>query len=271
MILSAIHIFPVKSLRGIACTEVELDDFGLQLDRRWMLVDEQGRFITQRQQASLALVDVTLRAQHLEFGAPGMEQLIIANNTLQESTIQVRVWDYVGDVPTVSEQADRWFSEYLELSCRLVFMPDNVFRPIDPQYAVNAANRTGFSDGFPVLLIAETSLEDLNGRLAVKGETPVPMLRFRPNLVISGALAFAEDQWKRIRIGDLEFSVVKPCSRCVIPTIDINTGLKHPEPIRTLGEYRKRDGKIYFGQNLIHSGLGKLKVGDPVTILESGF
>ena len=128
--------------------------------------------------------------------------------------------------------------------------------------------RSGFSDGFPVLLITEASLEDLNGRLTVKGETPVPMSRFRPNLVVSGAQAFAEDQWKRIRVGNIEFSVVKPCSRCVIPTIDINTGLKYPEPIRTLGEYRKRDGKIYFGQNLIHSGLGKLKVGDHVTILE---
>jgi uncharacterized protein len=142
-------------------------------------------------------------------------------------------------------------------------MPDDSVRPVDPDYA-GPGHRVGFADGFPFLLISEASLDELNGRLT----QPVPMARFRPNLVVAGCEAFAEDGWRRIRIGGLAFDLVKPCSRCIIPTIDIATGQRDAEPLRTLMGYRKRDNRILFGQNLVHDGVGLLRRGMPVQVLE---
>jgi uncharacterized protein YcbX len=142
-------------------------------------------------------------------------------------------------------------------------MPDDSVRPVDPDYA-GPGHRVGFADGFPFLLISEASLDDLNARLA----HPLPMARFRPNLVVGGCEAFAEDRWRRIRIGDLVLDLVKPCSRCIIPTIDIATGERDAEPLRTLMTYRRHDNRILFGQNLVHRGTGLLRRGMSVEVIE---
>ena len=181
----------------------------------------------------------------------------------QGASLPVVVWrDKVNAIP-VGGDADAWLSEFLAIDCRLVVFPYDARRAVDPDYAA-ATDQVGFADGFPFLLISQASLDDLNARLA----QPVPMLRFRPNLVVEGCAAYAEDGWRRIRIGELEFRVAKPCSRCIIPTIDPATAQRSAEPLRTLMSYRRRDNRIYFGQNLIHDGTGRLAVGMPVEVLE---
>jgi uncharacterized protein YcbX len=159
--------------------------------------------------------------------------------------------------------ADAWLSDFLGHACRLVFMPDEGVRPVDPRYA-QPQDRTAFSDGFPLLLISQPSLDDLNSRLV----EPLPMLRFRPNLVVEGCAPYAEDDWRHIRIGDLPLRVVKPCSRCKITTVDPYTAETGSEPLRTLASYRRQGKQVYFGQNLIHDRPGELALDMPVEVLE---
>ncbi|MCB1801771.1 MAG: MOSC domain-containing protein [Gammaproteobacteria bacterium] len=259
--LSAIYRYPVKSLRGQSFDALNADSRGLVGDRRWMVVDADGRFLTQRQLARMALVDARFdTGDVLCLDAPGMPTLRVVGG---DEPCQVEVWrDRVGAVGG-DLAADRWLSEFLGMPCRLVHQPEDSRRPVDPDFA-RPDDQVGFADGFPFLLISQASLDALNARL----ELPVPMLRFRPNLVVAGCDAHAEDGWRRIRIGDMTFRVVKPCSRCVIPTVDIDTAERGREPLATLMSYRKRDNKIYFGQNLIHDAPGSLRVGMPVEIVE---
>lgn len=259
--LSAIYRYPVKSLRGQSFSALDVDPRGLVGDRRWMVVDAEGRFMTQRQLARMALVDAHFDAGGvLCLDAPGMPGLRVAGG---DERCRVEVWrDRVAAVGG-DLAADRWLSEFLDTPCRLVHLPDDSRRPVDPDFA-RPDDQVGFADGFPFLLISQASLDALNARL----ESPVPMLRFRPNLVVDGCEAHAEDAWRRIRIGAMTFRAVKPCSRCVVPGVDIETGERGREPLATLMTYRKRDNKIYFGQNLIHDATGNLGVGMPVEILE---
>jgi hypothetical protein len=173
----------------------------------------------------------------------------------------VQVWRDVCDAVPLGEEVNRWFSDFLELSCQLVYMDESTFRPVNPSYATNN-EQVSFADGFPFLLISEASLQDLNQRL----DEPVPMNRFRPNLVVSGCEAFAEDDWREIHIGSISFRVVKPCSRCSITTVEQTTGIRGKEPLLTLAQYRRRSGEIFFGQNLISGELGTLQIGDVVKI-----
>jgi uncharacterized protein YcbX len=259
--LTSIYRYPVKSLRGQSFDALDVDARGFLHDRRWMVVDRQGAFLTQRQQPRMALVDATIDTSGvLMLAAPGMPELRVS--TSQGPSISVRVWQDDVHARVVDAAADAWLSRFLECDCRLVEMPDDSRRPVDPGFA-EKKDQVGFADGFPFLLISQASLDDLNARL----DQPVPMLRFRPNLVVSGCEAYAEDGWKRIRIGDIEFRVAKPCSRCVIPTIDFATGERGREPLQTLMTYRKRDNKVYFGQNLLHDAVGRLGVGMPVEVL----
>jgi uncharacterized protein YcbX len=179
------------------------------------------------------------------------------------SRVSVTVWADTVDAADAGAEAAAWLSEFLGTDCRLVCFAREAVRPVDRVYA-EASDQVGFADGFPFLLISQASLDDLNARLA----QPVPMLRFRPNLVIGGSEPYAEDDWRRIRIGDLTFRVAKPCSRCIIPTIDPATARRGSEPLRTLMSYRRRDNKVYFGQNLVHDAVGRLAVGMPVEVLE---
>ncbi len=260
--LSAIYRYPVKSLRGESFQDLQVDARGFAFDRQWMVVDLEGRFLTQRQQPRMALIGATVgEGGVLRLQAPGMPGLDVIPRAAPRQAVQV--WDDRLPAALAADEADGWLSRFLGLPCRLVWLPGDVHRPVDPQYA-RPADEVGFADGFPFLLIAQASLDDLNARL----DHPVPMQRFRPNLVVHGCPAHAEDGWRRIRIGGLDFRVAKPCSRCIIPTIDIETGARGREPMQTLLTYRRRDNKVYFGQNLIHDGSGRLAVGMRVEVLE---
>lgn len=262
MELSELNIYPVKSLAGISLDQSMVDAFGLVNDRRWMLVDKDGRMLTQRKLARMCLIRPQVTTNGIYLSAPGMPDIELTISKLA-STCNAQVWNDVCKVYDAGDQAAQWLSRFLSTDCRLTYFPDDEIRQLDQDYA-QANDKTAFSDGFPFLLISQASLDDLNNRLG----TPVTMSRFRPNLVIKGSEAFEEDQWKRIRIGDITFRLVKPCSRCVIPTIDPDTGDKSKEPLTTLLKYRKRNNKVYFGQNVIADGTGELSVGMPVEVLE---
>ena len=211
------------------------------------------------------MVEALLEGDVLRLRAPGMTELAIPVQPASPDHLMVTVWKDQVKAVAPSEAADAWFSEWLDKPVRLVQMTDDIHRSVDPDYG-RPGDEVSFADGFPLLLITTASLEDLNRRLA----QPVPMRRFRPNLVIEGAEPYAEDTWTRLRIGEVEFEGVKNCSRCVFTTIDPETGTKSAdgEPLKTLGTYRLGEGGIYFGQNLIPRSGGTLRVGDPVEILE---
>lgn len=261
MQLTQLNIYPAKSMRGIALERAVVTSFGLHNDRRWMLVDESGKFITQRKYAAMAWIESRLTDCGIIFQAPEMEPLVLSLDQLDQSGIAT-VWRDEVPVLRAPAVASQWFERFLGVACHLVYMPETSFRQVDRNY-FSADQRVGFADGFPFLLISEASLEDLNGRLAES----VPMTRFRPNLVISGCAAYEEDRWKKVRIGSIEFDIVKPCSRCVMTTIDAQTGRKGVEPLATLAKYRKNDFGVCFGQNLVHKGVGELRVGDSVEFI----
>ncbi|MGF1526240.1 MAG: MOSC domain-containing protein [Candidatus Competibacterales bacterium] len=263
--LAGIYIYPIKSCRGIALTEAALTGYGLALDRQWMVVDDRGRFLTQRRFPAMARIVPALAAEGLTVTAPGMAPLTVASSApYGEQPVAVRVWGFEGIAADAGAEAAAWLSHYLGLACRLVALGSQFQRPVEEPYNTGA-DHIAFADGFPLLLIGEGSLADLNARL----EMPVPMDRFRPNLVVAGSEAFAEDGWRRIAINGVEFTVAKPCSRCAIPSVDQATGERGAEPGRTLASYRQgEDGEVYFGQNLIHhTSAGLLRVGDGVTVL----
>ncbi|MGD8910658.1 MAG: MOSC domain-containing protein [Chromatiales bacterium] len=261
--LTALYRYPVKSLAGEFLSQARLDAFGLHRDRRWMLVDREGRFLSQRELPRMALINPRLQAEGVVLQAPGCDDLSVRHPSAEAERVKVEVWNDRCVAQRVDPLADAWLSDFLGQACRLVYMPDESVRPVDPRYA-KPQDRTAFSDGFPLLLISQASLDDLNGRLA----EPLPMLRFRPNLVIEGCAPYAEDDWRHIRIGDLTLRVVKPCSRCKITTVDPYTGESGSEPLKTLAGYRRRGNQVYFGQNLIHDGPGELALDMPVEVLE---
>ena len=261
--LSAIYFYPVKSLRGIGLQRAPLGRRGIDYDRHWMLVDDAGVFITQRHLPRMALISTSLVPGGLRLSAPGMPDLDVALESAAHRPLSVRVWDDLCTARSAGDAPRRWLSAFLDCACRLVYLPPDSRRLVDTNFA-QAGEETGFSDGFPLLLISQTSLDDLNTRL----QTPLPMQRFRPNLVVEGCLPYAEDGWRRIRVGDIILRLVKACSRCAITTVDPETGGKGAEPLRTLSGYRKRGNKVYFGQNLLHQAAGELRVGMPVEILE---
>lgn len=264
MHLKELFIYPIKSARGISLRTAQLDARGLELDRRWMLVDDDGVFLTQRTIPRMALIRVEVRENHLAVGSDGMEELTVPLFPEAGITRRVRVWEDAVDAIDAGDDVARWFTLMMGRSCRLVHMPEESRRSADPRYA-QQESLVGFADAFPLLLISQASLDDLNARLA----EPVPMDRFRPNLVVDGCSAYEEDTWERIQIGQTTFHVVKPCARCTVPTVDQTTGQRGTEPLRTLQSYRTLNGKIYFGQNLIHEEKGILIVGDTLSVITS--
>lgn len=258
IVISGLSIYPIKSCAGIALDTMLLDELGATYDRRYMLVDEQGQFITQRQYARLVHVDIESHQQGWLISLPGVgaKVLPLEGSTLQ--TMKVTVWS---DTFPAYDQGDEWaalFSSFLGKKVRLVFSSVNTARRIDAQYS-REARPVSFADGFPLLLANESSLAVLNNAL----ENPVDMLRFRPNIIVRGAPAFAENQWQVVHTQNVGLAVVKPCSRCVIPTINPQTAQKQPAIWRVLELFCKAsDGKVYFGQNVIHQSNGVLTVGD---------
>jgi len=268
MHISELNIYPVKSLKGISLQSAVIEDRGLQFDRRWMLVDEKRQFFTQREVPRMATIKMEVGPNGLIASVNGDGGLEISADTQTGETANVKVWSSSVKAAFYPEEIDRWFSEALGVKCRLVLMPETTKRKVNPFYAVRKFQDTvSFADGYPFLLIGQSSLDDLNSRL----EEPVPMNRFRPNFVVAGSEAFAEDTWKRIRIGSAEFHLVKPCARCVMTTVDQASGEKNgPEPLKTLASYRNRRGKVLFGQNLIvEKAGGVIRAGDEVEVLGS--
>jgi len=266
MKVTELNIYPVKSTRRIALRESEVLPRGLPWDRRWMLVDASGKFITGRQHPRLATVQTQIGDNLLHIHAAGHDSLSLPLVPRERRVVEVTVWKDSVDALLAGKEADDWFTDFLGLDCRLVQMTDDISRGVNPDYG-RAGDQVSFADGFPLLLISEASLADLNSRL----DKPVEMRRFRPNLVIDGERPYAEDGWQRIRVGEVEFEGVKNCSRCVFTTIDPDTGEKSPdlEPLRTLSSYRRRpEGGVYFGQNLIPRSAGVIRVGDSVTVLD---
>lgn len=266
--LSQLMIYPVKSCAGISLQTAHTSPFGLQYDRRWMLVDENGVMLTQRQHPRMCLIQPTLENGNLTLSAPAMDPLPVDQGTATISvsaTVSVSVWEDQCNALDCGDQAAAWLSEFLGLPTRLVYFPEDEIRQVDLSYA-QPGDITAFSDGFPYLLISQASLDALNSRL----QMPVEMRRFRPNLVVEGCDAFAEDQWQSLLIGDVQFRLVKPCSRCVIPSIDPDTAEKNPAVVRTLASFRKTGKRVLFGQNLTAnvSGNGILHTGMAVSLVD---
>lgn len=261
--ISSLIYYPIKACRGFEVDSAQVERMGLAHDRRMMVVTEQGQFLTQREHPKLALVTPTLQGHTLTLSAPGFDAVRLAMQT-SGVTQPVTVWRSTG-VAAVDqgEDAAQWFSDWLGVAVRLVHIADGYKRLVNAQYAVQADDHTGFADGYPILLISEESLADLNTRL----DSPVPMNRFRPNIVVRGCEPFAEDTWNKIRCGDVELAVVKPCARCEVTTIDKDTLARNKEPLKTLGRYRKHELGAIFGQNVIPLNSGRLKVGMNVEVL----
>ncbi len=265
MRISEINVFPVKSLKGISLKSALVEERGLQNDRRFMLIDEKRTFITQREFPILARFET-------EFSADGFvisfddEKLLLPNTIDSNNKINVKIWSSTTKAIICSESINEWFSDKLKINSRLVYMPDDSKRIVSPYYSVRKfKDIVSFADGYPILLIGEESLADLNSKL----ETQIPMDRFRTNLVVSGSEAFAEDSWKKIRIGKTIFHLMKPCARCVMTTIDQTKGEKQGiEPLKTLASYRTKKGKVMFGQNLIAENFGEtINLEDEIEIL----
>ena len=263
--LSQLYVYPIKSVGGIALQEARLENRGIEYDRRWMLVDENGKFMSQRKHPRMALVSTRLTPAHLIVGASEMPELRLPLQPEGKANVEARVWSDTVRAIHTGEDFDEWFSAFLGVRCRLVYMPDEEVRRVDQDYA-KAGDQVGFADGFPFLLVSRASLEDLAERL----EGEVPVNRFRPNLVIEGCDPFEEDGWQALRIGGVDFRVAKPCSRCSIVMTDQTTGERDREVLATLASYRRSGKQIFFGQNLAHDSAGILRVGDTVEVYPKG-
>jgi hypothetical protein len=264
--LSELHYYPIKSCRSLALTTALVTQRGLLDDRLLMLVGADDYFLTQREHPRMALIAPELlstdKGHLLTLHAPDMPALTVAVGN-RGARRQVQLWD---DLCLAVDQGDEvadWLSHFLGAQIRLVRMADEFQRWLRPRTTQSPPVESSFADGLPLLLIAQASLDDLNGRLV----SPLPMNRFRPNLVVQGCPAFAEDQWRRIRVGALEFDVVKPCVRCQLITVDQESAAVGKEPLATLSTYRRIDGKVMFGQKLVSRSTGLLHVGDPVEVL----
>ncbi|MET9994771.1 MOSC N-terminal beta barrel domain-containing protein [Streptomyces mutabilis] len=268
--LQSIHVHPVKASRSLALREAVVEPWGLAGDRRWMLIDDGGKVVTQRGQPRIALVAAELLpGGGVRLSAPGREPVAVPVPR-GGTTVPTQIFrDKVEAVPAEDEAVHAWCSAFLEQDVRLVHLDDPATRrPVDPRYALPGETVT-FADGYPLLLTTTASLDALNSLIARgehAGEGPLPMNRFRPNVVVSGTEPWAEDGWSRITVGEVAFRVAKPCGRCVVTTTDQDTSERGREPLHTLGLHRRTDGKLVFGQNLVPLGRGTIRVGDPVRV-----
>ena len=265
--LASIHIYPMKGGRGIDLSESAVEPWGLAGDRRWLLVDADFRFVSQREHASLARLIVGQGpGTGITVSSDGYPSLSVPAPNLDEM-LKVTVWSSTVAAAAAGLEADAWFSAYLREPVRLVFLDDPTRRAVDPEFGAEG-DVVSFADGYPLLLTSTGSLAQLGDWLTEAGERPVPMNRFRPNLVVSGFEPWAEDTWRRIRIGSVSFRVAKPCGRCVVTTTDQVTGERGSQPLRILGTKRRFGKSLVFGQNIIPDAPGLIRVGDLVEITE---
>ncbi|XP_073309368.1 uncharacterized protein [Primulina huaijiensis] len=295
--VKSILVYPIKSCRGISLPQAPITSTGFKWDRQWLIINSKGRAYTQRVEPKLALVQVSLPDEafsedwqpnsnsYLEVKAPGMDVLKVPLTKPLKTADNVSVWEWCGSALDEGASAAEWFSTYLGKSSRLVrFNSDSEVRPVDPNYA--HGHKVMFADGYPFLLISQGSLNALNALL----QEPVPIDRFRPNILVDGCFSFSEDLWTEIQINKLTFQGVKLCSRCKVPTINQETAVPRPEVGETLLKFRsdevlrphrqQQKGRVYFGQNMVCReslvlGVEKntsnsliIKVGDPVCVLK---
>ena len=288
MHISEINIYPIKSLKGISVDSAVVEARGLELDRRWMLTDPDGKFLTQREFPRMALISVWVEDGGIGAAAEGFGEAFIPRLPEARNRQQVTIWNSVCEGEVHSPVLNEWFSDVLETDCQIVYMPDDTRRSVNERFD-RGRDIVSFADGYPLLAIGEASLADLNGKLSAahmeEHFEPMPMNRFRPNMVIAGSGAFAEDDWQSIRVGDAEFRSTKPCERCVITTIDQSTGeFAGKEPLTTLAAYRKAkavmpdrydrlgvgENAVLFGQNLIAESVGvTIRVGDEINVIST--
>jgi uncharacterized protein len=264
--LSEIWIYPIKSLGGIRLKSAKVFEKGLQYDRRWMLVDENGGFLTQRVLPQMSLFKLSIENDEIVVTKkqPAIQPDTIrlkVNSVAEGKTLQVKIWDDEVTAIEVKTELSEWFSQQMGFACKLVSFPEKNPRPVDASYKVNDEN-VSLADAYPFLIIGQSSLDDLNTRL----QMPVPMNRFRPNFVFTGGDAYEEDTWRNFKIGNNRFIGVKPCGRCVLTTVNQDTAEKGIEPLFTLSTYRKQNNKVNFGQNLVAVDHSQISEGDTIVL-----
>jgi uncharacterized protein YcbX len=268
MRLASIHTYPIKGCRRVDHRAVAVEPWGLAGDRRWLVVEPDGTFVTQRAEPRLALVRAAPgNGGGLVLRTPGMADLDVPAPA-GGARLPVRIWRDKVEATPAGPAADGWLAKLFDRPLRLVHLDDATQRPVNPEYG-RTDDRVSFADGYPVLLANTASLDAVNDWLVEGGDEPVPMTRFRPNLVIAGAPAWAEDGWLggRVRVGAVTFRAVKPCDRCAVTTIDQDTAERGRQPLRVLGKRRLSPIGPLFGVNLIPDGAGAVAVGDPVEAL----
>lgn len=267
--ITEIWIYPIKSLAGIRKQKAVVKQKGLQYDRRWMLVDGEGRFLTQREHPKMALFKLAMDKDYLiissQSAVAGFPQSITLElkDDISGDFSKVQIWDDEVEAVEVSQEYSKWFSEHLMITCKLVFFPESNRRDADPDYAKNN-EQVSLADGYPFLIIGQSSLDELNTKL----EQPVSIKRFRPNFVFTNGLPHEEDMWRNFKIGSVSFEGVKPCARCVLTTVNPETGETGVEPLKTLSSYRRKNGKVCFGENLLPRMDGEVSEGDLIEIID---
>lgn len=269
--LTSLHIYPIKSCHRVDLDTAVVEPWGLAGDRRWLIVDADGRFRTQREHPRMALIRPEyLPDGRLELQAPGMPTLRLSPPLRDQGAPEavVNLWRHTGPAASAGPGADEWLSAFLQLPSRLAYMDDTSSRPTNPEYS-GPEDRVSFADGYPLLLASASSLAALGDWIAEQGGEPVPMTRFRPNLVVEGTEPWAEDGWRRIRVGGQVFRMVKRCDRCIITTVDPELGvLTGQQPLKALNKHRRVDRKAYFGVNLIPDTVGELEIGAEFAVLD---
>lgn len=260
-VLDALYHYPVKSMAGLRLDKAVLSQQGLPFDRCWMVADARGRFVTGREYPELVLVGASPTADGVTLSAAGRQALFVPN-TAFDQPIDAMVWGDAFQAWEGATEADAWISGFIGAPLKLLWTGARTARRVRTESQVPLS----FADGFPLLLIGQASLDDLCARIG----RPLAMTRFRPNLVVSGAPPYAEDAWKRIRIGDAVLRIVKPCERCVFTTVDPDTGTRglDQEPLRTLAGYRRTPAGVIFGQNVVADSEAEIIPGMPVEVLE---
>ena len=267
--ISGLFIYPIKSLPGISVSSALVTDRGLQYDRRWMLVNEENSFLTLREYPKMTMLKVSIKEEGLRINSLEypIEDLLIPFGAEESASEKVTIWNATCEALRVGEKADQWFSEILDASCKLVYMPDNSMRPVDTTSGYAPTGKfTSFADAYPFMMLGEASMNDLNSRLKV----PASLMRFRPNIVFSGGTPYLEDEINAFSINQINLTGLENCARCKIPNIDPEKGIigNDKEPLNTLATYRTQNGKINFGRNVVHTGYGIISVGDRLHLIE---
>jgi len=268
--VASLHYYPVKSLMGIEIDRAIVETRGIKDDRGWLVIDENDKFVTQREIPLMALVKATIVGnggqRSLKLEADGMPPLAVPEVFNKDNgEHRVTVWeDHNLAAVDQGDEASKWLSDYLKKNVRLVRMGTDTVRDVHAEMPDAPAGQVSFQDGYPFLIISQASLDDLNNRL----DEALPMNRFRPNIVVEGAEPFAEDSWQTIRIGDVTLEMDKQCARCVITTIDQKTAKKNKEPLHSLAKFRLVDNQVMFGQNAIHLNNGTINVSDDIEVLK---